>query len=304
MEFVLEPLVAVAIATYNQEKYIIECLKSIQEQSYKNIKVFISDDCSSDNSIQKIREFIEKEKLKDKVFISSSKINLGISRNFQKAVDMSLEDKNVEYVIPFAGDDLMAVEKVAKQVTALQNNKDNSVCFSNMEWFNSKTKRKIINHFNFILRPSCNLDEIISEALVPTPTLCFTRSIIEKVPYREQFKYISDYVMLVEAAFYGGVIYIDEPLVRYRKHGKSIMDTVLFLDERVEASRYLRRVIGHKHSTERFEKTADYDYLLHYYKQCEYKKFLRILFELFPVFFSSRKWIIRLLKLIKIVLGR
>ena len=300
----MEPLVAVAIATYNQEKYIIECLASVVAQSYKNIKVFISDDCSSDNSVQKIREYIEKEKLEDKVFVNPSRSNLGIARNFQRAVDMSLEDENVEYVIPFAGDDLMLVEKVAKQVAALRRNTDKSVCFSNMEWFDSKTNKKIIDHFNFILRPSCNLDAIISDALVPTPSLCFTRSIVEKVSYREQFKYISDYVMLVEAAFHGGIIYIDEPLVRYRKHGESIMDTVLFLDERVEASRYLRKVIGHNDATERFEITADYDYLLDYYQKSEYRKFLRMLFKLFPTFFSSRKWLIRFIKLIKFVMIR
>ncbi len=37
------PLVSIVVITYNSEKYILETLKSIYNQTYKNIELIISD---------------------------------------------------------------------------------------------------------------------------------------------------------------------------------------------------------------------------------------------------------------------
>ena len=42
------PLVSVAMTTYNGEKYLKEQIDSILNQSYKNIELVICDDCSKD----------------------------------------------------------------------------------------------------------------------------------------------------------------------------------------------------------------------------------------------------------------
>lgn len=44
------PKVSVIIPVYNVEKYLIECLKSIVNQSYKNLEIILVDDGSPDNS--------------------------------------------------------------------------------------------------------------------------------------------------------------------------------------------------------------------------------------------------------------
>ena len=43
-------LVSVIIITYNQEKFIKECVESIIKQTYKNIEIIIADDCSIDDT--------------------------------------------------------------------------------------------------------------------------------------------------------------------------------------------------------------------------------------------------------------
>ena len=51
------PLVSVAVIAYNSEKYILETLDSVKEQTYDNIELVISDDCSTDNTVKICRHW-------------------------------------------------------------------------------------------------------------------------------------------------------------------------------------------------------------------------------------------------------
>ena len=46
-----EPLVSVIVAAYNAEKYLVDCVKSIQMQTYLNWELIICDDNSSDRTL-------------------------------------------------------------------------------------------------------------------------------------------------------------------------------------------------------------------------------------------------------------
>ncbi len=52
------PLVSVCIITYNSAKFVVEALESIKSQTYKNIELIISDDCSTDNTIELCKQWI------------------------------------------------------------------------------------------------------------------------------------------------------------------------------------------------------------------------------------------------------
>ena len=49
-----QPLVTVFIPVFNSEKYIIECIESITNQSYENLEILIIDDGSQDKTIELI----------------------------------------------------------------------------------------------------------------------------------------------------------------------------------------------------------------------------------------------------------
>lgn len=51
--------VAIILATYNGERYLSEQLESLRKQTYKNIKVYIHDDGSSDKTLDIIKEYVE-----------------------------------------------------------------------------------------------------------------------------------------------------------------------------------------------------------------------------------------------------
>lgn len=53
------PLVSVVVTSYNYAQFIEKTLESIKQQTYKNFEIIIVDDCSKDNSIEVIENFIQ-----------------------------------------------------------------------------------------------------------------------------------------------------------------------------------------------------------------------------------------------------
>ena len=51
----------ILMATYNGEKYLREQIESILNQTYKNIRLIISDDCSTDQTREIIKQYEKKD---------------------------------------------------------------------------------------------------------------------------------------------------------------------------------------------------------------------------------------------------
>lgn len=84
-------MVSVAIATFNGERYILQQLESIAQQTVKVDEVIICDDFSTDNTVSNIKSFIEKNNLKNwRLYINEE--NLGYALNFKKAIQMTSGD--------------------------------------------------------------------------------------------------------------------------------------------------------------------------------------------------------------------
>lgn len=49
---VKNPNISVIVTNYNQDHCIYKCLRSIQNQSIKNLEIIVIDDCSLDNSTE------------------------------------------------------------------------------------------------------------------------------------------------------------------------------------------------------------------------------------------------------------
>lgn len=121
------PKVSVCVVTYNQEKYIAQCLQSIVDQQTDfNFEIIVSDDCSQDDTPSIISEFASKY---DNIrFIKRTK-NLGAFKNFSETHKEAIG----QYVCHCDGDDYWLENKLQKQSDFLDENMEFNVAWHGMK---------------------------------------------------------------------------------------------------------------------------------------------------------------------------
>ncbi|MCG2611005.1 glycosyltransferase [Flavobacterium sp. SM15] len=107
------PMVTVICLCYNHAEFVVETLNSVLNQSYPNVELIIADDCSTDNSVEVIENWLLNHP--EILFIKNEK-NLGNTKTFNKAFRHSKGD----YLIDLAADDLLLSECISKQVNAFE----------------------------------------------------------------------------------------------------------------------------------------------------------------------------------------
>ena len=214
----LEPLVSVAIITYNQEMFIADCVDSVLNQTYENITISIADDASSDATPSIVREYANHYPNIKAVFAAENK---GIAHNVNRALQ-SLEG---DYLVILDGDDLMYPTKVEQQVNYLDSNADVIACAHEVDVFDS-AKGQVTGRFSSIFskkkpKGKVGVEFLFDFALVLSP--CWYMYRRNFVPlFDPRLKYQSDYLHSVEVFKNGKLGYIDEVLGAYRRHDKNV----------------------------------------------------------------------------------
>ena len=122
--------VDVLVATYNGEKYLREQLDSIIKQTYKNIRILISDDCSKDRTQEILQEY---EKKDDRIKIFLHDRNLGSNKNFE----FLLRQVESKFYMLSDQDDVWLPEKIEKTIQK-QKETGADLVFGDLEVVNEK----------------------------------------------------------------------------------------------------------------------------------------------------------------------
>ncbi len=105
-----DPLVSVIVPLFNYETYIGDCIRSIQNQDYKNYELIVSDDYSTDNSYQVAKSF---ECGNIKV------IRMGKNLGYSKAKNEAIIISQGELITCLDADDMFTRKSISCRVRAL-----------------------------------------------------------------------------------------------------------------------------------------------------------------------------------------
>jgi glycosyltransferase involved in cell wall biosynthesis len=140
------PLVSICIPSYNSGEFIQQTLNSVLAQTYTNIEVIVTDDVSSDNTVQ-IAKAIKDPRLK--VFVNDK--NLGVVENWNRSIELATG----EYIKIMGADDLLDPTCIEEQVAVFLNTKEPVALVSSYKY--------VINHKNKVVIYKKGFKETILE---------------------------------------------------------------------------------------------------------------------------------------------
>ncbi|MEW4328511.1 glycosyltransferase family 2 protein [Rossellomorea marisflavi] len=117
-------LVSIIMPAYNCEEFISETIESVINQTYKNWELIVIDDCSTDNTKEKILEMLKQDK---RIFYKCLKENSGAAIARNTAVNLA----KGKYIAFLDSDDLWRNEKLHKQLNFM---KENNYYFSSTNY--------------------------------------------------------------------------------------------------------------------------------------------------------------------------
>lgn len=220
----MTPVISIIIPVYNGEKYLKDCINSIEQQTFSNYEVIFVNDGSTDNSLT----IIERAKSKDERIQSFSLPNGGVS----KARNFGLSKAVGEWVTFVDCDDWIEKDYLNTLYSRVTDNVD--VIMANFFFNKEKTQteglcsKKIIHKKDFPSYPlammvedcaACDSLEISVEILCAACNKLTRRQLIinNGIKFEEKLKLNEDGLFHL-ASFLNSrdVIIIDKPLYHYR----------------------------------------------------------------------------------------
>lgn len=138
MQMDTNALVSVIVPIYNCEKYIETCLRSIENQSYKNIEIICIDDGSQDKSRTITEKYLEQMRRKCVFIKHDTNSGVGFARN------CGLKKATGEIVVFVDGDDYIESNMIEYMHTAMiEHDETDYVVVSHKIVFEGEDKGKL-----------------------------------------------------------------------------------------------------------------------------------------------------------------
>jgi glycosyltransferase involved in cell wall biosynthesis len=226
------PKIIVVIPTYNQGKFIRECLNSALNQSYNNFEIWVVNDGSTDKTNDILNEYENKIKI-------FSKSNGGTSSCWNHVLKLI----DTDYVIGLDSDDEFTLSTLEKAVELALSNPDADVVYSDYEFIDQlgvtiKTvfNPEPINPLNQLITLHNKLGQANNFVPFGHVRLYKTESLLKLGGYDENYLYAEDYELLLRMAKNNyKFVRIPEVLYRYRWH--STNKGILSRKEQIEEVR-------------------------------------------------------------------
>ena len=199
--FMIPPRLTIALPCFNEEKYIIDTLKSIQQQTYSGYTVDIYDNNSSDKTLEMLHEFCQKDQ---RFRINKSLLNIGLLNNFRKSLNLS----ESEYFMWMGAHDLIEDNYLSELTNSLNLNASLALTFPRIKYLSFegtvKLGEEFSNEFNAI-SPLKRYVSSIGGGRIATARMhgIFRREHIQECGNFEWNFGGMDHIFLSRAEFYG-----------------------------------------------------------------------------------------------------
>ena len=226
----------ILMATYNGEKYLVEQLDSIINQTYHNWNLLIRDDNSTDKTLEIIQNYHKKDK-RIKI-LKDNKGNLGIVRNFEEL----LKNSESEFIMFSDQDDIWVENKLDMYLKMIEKIKNKGFMIHSDAILFDKNKSNILKD-TFISKKAINkgLENVFFNYFVQGATILISKEIKNFIlPFPKEVYLHDRYIHLISELFFER-IFVNKALIYYRQHG----------DNQIGAKNTIRELLSKRYFDER-----------------------------------------------------
>jgi len=209
-----EPLISVALCTYNGERYLGEQLDSLLAQTYSNLEIVAVDDGSTDRTVEVLRQYEQRD---PRLRVIVNPQNVGFTRNFERAFALC----QGVFVAPCDQDDIWSPDKLRTLARCIG---EHSMAYCDSELVDA-AGRSVGKSISQIWSLQ-DLDDPVAfsfDNCVSGHAMLFRRDLLAQQP-QLPVEMFHDWWLALWATVNGGIVYCPERLVRYRQHGQNVTD--------------------------------------------------------------------------------
>jgi alpha-1,3-rhamnosyltransferase len=222
------PLVSIIVATYHSAEYVLETLQSARDQTWPNIELIISDDGSTDNTVELCRRWLEENRHQfARTELITVPFNTGISANCNRCIQAARAD----WIKFIAGDDKLLPDCIKDNMDFVNENPEAVAIFSKVLLFKNNFEEANFLQSNPATYPVNIMDPVftpqdqyklllLSDRITFTPSVFLhRRTLLEMGGYDENDRLIEDYPMWLKLTRAGyKLLFFEKATVCYRKH--------------------------------------------------------------------------------------
>ena len=246
-------LVSVCVICYNSSSTVLETLDSIKKQTYSNLELIISDDCSTDNTVEVCSKWLELNKQRFvNVTLISSNVNTGMSANYNRAINQAKGN----WIKTIDGDDTL-VDSCITDLIEFSKRDRFDIAFTRMHPFGEGADAGAVSCRNLsrIFAELTDKERLIILTRInylPSPSSFLHKDIFKKIGFfDESIPFIEDWPFWIKASYNGcNIKYLDKVTVNYRIHSESVSQkrstriSEIFMDSRIKAVKYACSIGG------------------------------------------------------------
>jgi rhamnosyltransferase len=209
-------MVDILMATYNGEAFVEEQVRSIMAQSFRDWRLLIHDDGSTDQTISILQRLSRED---ERILLIEDNIShLGVARNFIHLASIS----TAQYCMFCDQDDIWLPSKVEKmhQSISKYNQTIPQVLYSNA--FLWKHQQGIISNKNTLTYPTTIRQTLFLNTGIQGAAAIFNRKMCELITQPLTHYAMHDHVLLLAGICFGEVHYLHQSLMYYRQHEHNV----------------------------------------------------------------------------------
>lgn len=217
------PSVSVYVITYNSSETVIETLESIKAQSYQDLELVVSDDCSSDDTVRIVKEWIAANSERfSRTMVLESPVNTGVSANCNRA-EQAISGPWAKGI---AGDDILSPDCITDFIEYVTKDSDAHYIFGRVQPFGLSDERcsffseSVFDYSFFGQSPEDQLNRLLTKGnCIPASSLFFNVECQRKLGIKvdERLPMLDDWPRWINLLKAGERFhFIDKVVVKYR----------------------------------------------------------------------------------------